>query len=155
MCWSRLRRDVGWLRDRLYVDELYGSDGDCILCVVGARCGLAGPPGLGRSGGRGCWVFALWAQLNRFLDTNWVDGGFDKGCDELARRAAACSRACRRARAELPENSGAGRGGAGRDFDLEQPAHERISNIDAVDRAALGWARRLRFSRASTRARWR
>ncbi len=29
------------------------------------------------------WTFALWAQLNRFLDTNVVDGGFDKGCEEL------------------------------------------------------------------------
>jgi NADH-quinone oxidoreductase subunit L len=29
-------------------------------------------------------LFGLWARLNRFLDTNVVDGGFDKGCDELA-----------------------------------------------------------------------
>jgi NADH-quinone oxidoreductase subunit L len=27
--------------------------------------------------------FGLWAQLNRFLDTNVVDGSFDKGCEEL------------------------------------------------------------------------
>jgi NADH-quinone oxidoreductase subunit L len=30
------------------------------------------------------WFFGLWAQLNRLLDNNLVDGGFDKGCDELA-----------------------------------------------------------------------
>jgi NADH-quinone oxidoreductase subunit L len=30
------------------------------------------------------WAFGLWAQLNRFLDTNVVDGGFDKGCEELS-----------------------------------------------------------------------
>jgi NADH-quinone oxidoreductase subunit L len=30
------------------------------------------------------WLFGLWAQLNRFLDTNVVDGGFDKGCEELS-----------------------------------------------------------------------
>jgi NADH-quinone oxidoreductase subunit L len=30
------------------------------------------------------WGFGLGAQLNRFLDTNVVDGGFDKGCDELS-----------------------------------------------------------------------
>ena len=26
----------------------------------------------------------LWARFNRFLDNNWVDGGFDKGCEELS-----------------------------------------------------------------------
>ena len=25
-----------------------------------------------------------WAQLNRLLDVYWVDGGFDKSCEELA-----------------------------------------------------------------------
>ncbi len=30
------------------------------------------------------WALRLWARLNRFLDTNVVDGGFDKGCEELA-----------------------------------------------------------------------
>ena len=30
------------------------------------------------------WFFGLWAQLNSLLDNNFVDGGFDKGCDELA-----------------------------------------------------------------------
>jgi NADH-quinone oxidoreductase subunit L len=30
------------------------------------------------------WSFGLWAQLNRFLDTSVVDGGFDKGCEELS-----------------------------------------------------------------------
>jgi NADH-quinone oxidoreductase subunit L len=30
------------------------------------------------------WIFRLWAQLNKFLDTNVVDGGFDKGCEELS-----------------------------------------------------------------------
>jgi NADH-quinone oxidoreductase subunit L len=26
----------------------------------------------------------LWALLNKFLDTNVVDGSFDKGCEELS-----------------------------------------------------------------------
>jgi NADH-quinone oxidoreductase subunit L len=73
----------GWLRDRLYADELYG------LTVIafyrwwalvadwldrrlwgGAVAGVA-------------WSFGKWAQLNRFLDSNIVDGSFDKGCEEL------------------------------------------------------------------------
>jgi NADH-quinone oxidoreductase subunit L len=29
-------------------------------------------------------LFALWARLNRFLDTNVVDGTFDKGCEEIS-----------------------------------------------------------------------
>jgi NADH-quinone oxidoreductase subunit L len=30
------------------------------------------------------WAFGLWAQMNRFLDANVVDGSFDKGCEELS-----------------------------------------------------------------------
>jgi len=74
----------GWLRNRLYVDEFYGVTviafyewwarvADWLDRRVwgGAVTGVA-------------WLFRGWAQLNRFLDTNWVDGGFDKGCEELA-----------------------------------------------------------------------
>ena len=73
----------GWLRDRLYVDELYGATviafydwwariSDWLDRRVwgGVVAGVA-------------WTFGLWAQLNRFLDTNVVDGSFDKGCEEL------------------------------------------------------------------------
>jgi NADH-quinone oxidoreductase subunit L len=28
-------------------------------------------------------IFAAWARLNRFLDANWVDGSFDKSCEEI------------------------------------------------------------------------
>jgi NADH-quinone oxidoreductase subunit L len=74
----------GWLHDRLYIDELYGitviafyywwalvSDWLDRRVWGGIVAGVA-------------WLFGLWAQLNRFLDTNWVDGSFDKGCEELA-----------------------------------------------------------------------
>jgi len=73
-----------WLRDRLYVDELYGVTviafyewwarvADWLDRRVwgGAVSGVA-------------WAFRGWAHLNRFLDTNVVDGGFDKGCEELS-----------------------------------------------------------------------
>jgi NADH-quinone oxidoreductase subunit L len=73
----------GWLRDKLYVDELYGKT---IIAFYGwwARVSdwldrrvwggvVAGVAGL----------FRLGAQMNRFLDTNVVDGSFDKGCEEL------------------------------------------------------------------------
>jgi hypothetical protein len=29
-------------------------------------------------------AFRGWAQLNRLIDTFWVDGAFDKGCEEIA-----------------------------------------------------------------------
>jgi NADH-quinone oxidoreductase subunit L len=71
------------LRDRLYVDEFYGvtviafyawwarvSDWFDRRIWGGAVAGVA-------------WAFRLWAQLNRSLDNNIVDGSFDKGCEEL------------------------------------------------------------------------
>ncbi|MGD0732323.1 MAG: NADH-quinone oxidoreductase subunit L [Terracidiphilus sp.] len=74
----------GWLRDRLYVDELYGATviafykwwarvADWMDRRVwgGAVAGVA-------------WSFRGWAQLNRLLDEHWVDGSFDKGCEELS-----------------------------------------------------------------------
>jgi NADH-quinone oxidoreductase subunit L len=73
-----------WLRNRLYVDEFYGvtviafygwaaRTADCLDRRVwgGAVSGVA-------------WTFRGWASLNRLLDTHWVDGTFDKGCEEIA-----------------------------------------------------------------------
>jgi NADH-quinone oxidoreductase subunit L len=72
------------LRDKLYVDEFYGATviafyewwarvADWLDRRVwgGAVAGVA-------------WTFSGFAQLNRFLDTNVVDGSFDKGCEEMA-----------------------------------------------------------------------
>ena len=82
--------------------------------------------------GAGLWralrrCFRLWAQFNRFLDSergsmaaltraakNWLNGG-----------GLAVARA-ERARADLSAHSGRGRGGAGRDPDLEQPGMNEI-----------------------------
>ena len=30
------------------------------------------------------WLFGLWAKFNRFLDETFVNGSFDKGCEELS-----------------------------------------------------------------------
>jgi NADH-quinone oxidoreductase subunit L len=30
------------------------------------------------------WIFKMFAHLNRTLDTHWVDGSFDKACEELS-----------------------------------------------------------------------
>jgi NADH-quinone oxidoreductase subunit L len=72
------------LRDRLYVDELYGAT---VIAFYSWWAKVA--DWLDRRVWGGivsgvALVFRDWAQLNRFLDTNVVDGSFDKGCEELA-----------------------------------------------------------------------
>ena len=83
-----LEKSVPWLwgplRDRLYVDEFYG------VTVIAFYKGWARVADwLDRRVWGGivalvAWIFALWAQLNRMLDVNWVDGGFDKTCEEIS-----------------------------------------------------------------------
>lgn len=72
------------LRDRLYVDEIYGAT---IIAFYGWWARVA--DWLDRRVWSGvvagvAWVFRDWAQLNRFLDTNVVDSSFDKSCEELS-----------------------------------------------------------------------
>ena len=72
------------LANRLYVDEFYG-----VTVIAFYYWWAKVADWLDRNiwGGIVAGVallFRLWAQLNRFLDANVVDGGFDKGCEELA-----------------------------------------------------------------------
>jgi NADH-quinone oxidoreductase subunit L len=72
------------LRNKLYVDELYGVT---VIAFYGWWSHVA--DWLDRRVWGGVvagvvWGFGLGARLNRFLDNNIVDGGFDKGCDELS-----------------------------------------------------------------------
>ncbi len=74
----------GWLRDRLYVDELYGVT---VIAFYDWWARVADWLDRRMWGGvvaGVAWVFGQWAQLNRFLDTQWVDGSFDKGCEDLS-----------------------------------------------------------------------
>ncbi len=83
-----LEKSVPWLwaplRDRLYVDEFYG-----VTVIAFHKWWAHVADWLDRRVWGGivalvAWIFALWAQLNRLLDINWVDGGFDKTCEELS-----------------------------------------------------------------------
>ena len=72
------------LRDKLYVDELYGATVIAfyywwakVADWLDRRIWGGIVAGVARA-------FSGLAQLNRFLDTNVVDGSFDKGCEELA-----------------------------------------------------------------------
>jgi NADH-quinone oxidoreductase subunit L len=80
------------LRDRLYVDELYGVT---VIAFYGwwARA----TDWLDRRLWGGivsavAWLFGLWAQLNRLLDVHGVDGGFDKACEEISTSGGLLSR---------------------------------------------------------------
>ena len=73
-----------WLRDRLYVDELYGVT---VIAFYGWWARVADWLDRRVWGGAVAVVagaFSGWARFNRFLDANVVDGSFDKGCEELA-----------------------------------------------------------------------
>jgi NADH-quinone oxidoreductase subunit L len=74
----------GWLRDRLYVDELYGVTVIAFYAWWGRVADWLDRRVWGGAVTGVAWVFRGWAQFNRLLDLNWVDGGFDKGCEELA-----------------------------------------------------------------------
>jgi NADH-quinone oxidoreductase subunit L len=83
-----LEKAVPWLwaglRDRLYVDELYG-----VTVIAFYKWWAQVADWLDRRVWGGivaavAWFFRVWAQFNRMLDIDWVDGGFDKTCEELS-----------------------------------------------------------------------
>ncbi len=83
-----LEKSVPWLwdplRDRLYVDEFYGVT---VIAFYAWWARVADWIDRRIWGGIVALVaslFSFWAQLNRLLDINWVDGGFDKTCEELS-----------------------------------------------------------------------
>ncbi len=73
-----------WLRDRFYVDEIYGVTVIAFYWWWGRVSDWLDRRVWGGVVAGVAWAFGLWAQLNRFLDTNVVDGTFDKGCEELS-----------------------------------------------------------------------
>jgi len=73
-----------WLRDRLYVDELYGATVIAFYGWWGRVADWLDRRVWGGAVSAVAWVTRLGAELNRFLDANVVDGGFDKGCEELS-----------------------------------------------------------------------
>jgi NADH-quinone oxidoreductase subunit L len=73
----------GWLRDRLYVDELYAATVIAFYAWWARVSDWLDRRVWGGVVAAVAGTFGLWAQLNRFLDTNVVDGSFDKGCEEL------------------------------------------------------------------------
>jgi NADH-quinone oxidoreductase subunit L len=72
------------LRDKFYVDELYSAT---VVAFYNWWARVADWLDRRVWGGIVAGVARLfhgWAHLNRLIDVNWVDGGFDKGCEELS-----------------------------------------------------------------------
>jgi NADH:ubiquinone oxidoreductase subunit 5 (subunit L)/multisubunit Na+/H+ antiporter MnhA subunit len=72
------------LRDRLYADEFYGATFIAFYDWWGRVADWFDRYIWGGAVTAVAWLFGLWAALNRFLDEQWVNGGFDKGCEEMA-----------------------------------------------------------------------
>jgi len=72
------------LRDRFYVDEFYGAT---VIAFYQWWARVADWLDRWVWGGMVhavAWLVGRWAELNRLLDVYWVDGGFDKTCEELS-----------------------------------------------------------------------
>ncbi|MGB6686616.1 MAG: NADH-quinone oxidoreductase subunit L [Terracidiphilus sp.] len=72
------------LRGKFFIDELYCATVIAFFWWCGRVADWLDRRVWSGVVGAVVWAFAAWARLNRFLDTSWVDGGFDKGCEELA-----------------------------------------------------------------------
>ena len=82
----------GWLRDRLYVDEFYSLTFIAFYAWWARVADWLDRKVWGGLVSGVAWVFRGWAQLNRLLDIHWVDGGFDKSCEELSTSGGLLSR---------------------------------------------------------------
>jgi NADH-quinone oxidoreductase subunit L len=73
-----------WLRNRLYIDEIYGATFIAFYAWWARVADWLDRRVWGGTVSGVALLFRGWAQLNKLLDTNVVDGTFDKGCEELS-----------------------------------------------------------------------
>jgi NADH-quinone oxidoreductase subunit L len=81
-----------WLRNRLYVDEIYEATFIAFYAWWGRVADWLDRRVWGGAVSGVALVFRGWAQANRLLDANVVDGTFDKGCEELSTSGGLLSR---------------------------------------------------------------
>ncbi len=72
------------LQNKFYIDELYGATFIAFYAWWARVADWIDRNVWGGAVRSVTWLFGLWAQLNRFLDANVVDGTFDKGCQEIS-----------------------------------------------------------------------
>lgn len=73
-----------WLRNRLYVDELYSATVLAFYSRWGCVADFFDRKVWGGIVALVTWLGKLLAEINKLIDQNFVNGGFDKGCEELA-----------------------------------------------------------------------
>jgi NADH-quinone oxidoreductase subunit L len=73
----------GWLRDRLYVDELYGVTVVAFYAWWARVADWLDRRVWGGIVAAVTTAFRGLAHFDRFFDQQFVDGGFDKGCEEI------------------------------------------------------------------------
>jgi NADH-quinone oxidoreductase subunit L len=71
-------------RNRLYVDEFYGATVIAFYAWWARVADWLDRRVWGGIVSAFVWLFGLWARFNQFLDVSWVDGSFDKTCEELS-----------------------------------------------------------------------
>ena len=81
-----------WLRERLYIDEFYAVTVIAFYAWWARVADWLDRRVWGGVVAAVASVFRGWANFNRFLDNNWVDGSFDKGCEELSSSGGLLSR---------------------------------------------------------------
>jgi len=83
-----LERSAPWvwtvLQNKFYIDELYGTTVIAFYALWAQVADWLDRRVWGGAVAGVTWLFGLFAQLNRFLDANVVDGTFDKGCEEIS-----------------------------------------------------------------------
>jgi NADH-quinone oxidoreductase subunit L len=72
------------LSNRLYVDEFYGATVIAFYFWWARVADWLDRRVWGGLVAAVTWSFGRLARFNRFFDENWVNGGFDKGCEELS-----------------------------------------------------------------------
>jgi NADH-quinone oxidoreductase subunit L len=73
-----------WLQGKFFIDELYGATVIALYYWWARVADWLDRRVWGGVVSGVALAFAAWARLNRFLDAHWVDGSFDKGCEELS-----------------------------------------------------------------------
>jgi NADH-quinone oxidoreductase subunit L len=74
----------GWLRNRLYVDEFYGVTVIAFYAWWARVADWLDRRVWGGAVTAVAWAFRGGAEFSRLFDNTWVNGGFDKGCEELS-----------------------------------------------------------------------
>lgn len=81
------------LSNRLYVDDFYGATFIAFYRWFARVTDFFDRYVWGGIVATVALLFRLWARFNRFFDNSWINGGFDKSCEEIANSGGLLARA--------------------------------------------------------------